>query len=189
MSVRATELRKGSVIQQDGQLLLVTEYLHHTPGNLRAIIHVKTRNLATGQTGQMRLGSGDVLEVAFLEKRACEYLYRDAHGHFMFMDTSSYEQFPISEDLIGDRMAYVKENTAVDVTFNEQTPIGVELPGSVVLTVTETEPAVRGNTATNVRKDARVETGLKLKVPGHIAVGESIRIRTSDGEFLGRASE
>ncbi len=189
MSMRATELRKGSVIQQDGQLLLVTEYMHHTPGNLRAIIHVKTRNLATGATSQMRLGSGDVLEVAYLEKRPCEYLYRDPHGHFVFMDTNSYEQFPISEDLIGERMAFVKENTSVDVTFNEQTPIGVELPGSVVLTVTETEPAVRGNTATNVKKDALVETGLRIKVPAHIAVGDAVKIRTSDGEFLGRASE
>jgi elongation factor P len=189
MSVRATELRKGSVIQHEGQLLLITDYLHHTPGNLRSIIHIKTRNLATGQAGQMRLGSSSTLEVAFLDKRSCEYLYRDQHGHFVFMDTSTYEQFPISADLIGDLMGFVKENTTVDVTFHESTPIGVELPASVVLSVTDTEPAVRGNTATNVKKDAVVETGLKVKVPGHVAVGDSIKIRTADGEFLGRASD
>jgi len=183
MSVRATELRKGSVIQHEGQLLLITEYLHHTPGNLRAIIHIKTKNLASGQAGQMRLGSGDVLELAFLDKRSCEYLYRDPHGHFVFMDSNTYEQFPISEELIGDRMGFVKENTAVDVTFHDHTPIGVELPASVVLQVTETEPAVRGNTATNVKKEAVVETGLKVKVPGHIAVGDTIKVRTADAEF------
>jgi elongation factor P len=189
MSVRATELRKGLVLQHEGQLLLITEYAHHTPGNLRAIIHVKTRNLASGQTGQMRLSSSNTLEVAYLERRNCEYLYRDSSGHYMFMDSTSYEQFPISEDLIGEHMAYVKENTRVDVTFHENLAVGVELPASVILTVTETEPAVRGNTATNVKKDAVLETGLKVKVPAHIAVGDSVKVRTADAEFLGRAND
>jgi len=189
MAVRATELRKGQVIQHEGQLLLITEYLHHTPGNLRAIIHIKTRNLTTGQTGQMRLGSSNSLEVAYLDRRKAEYLYRDANGHYVFMDSNTYEQFPISADLIGEHMGYVKENTAVDVTFHENQAIGVDLPASVILTVTETEPAVRGNTATNVKKDAVLETGLTVKVPAHIAIGETIKVRTADGEFLGRASE
>jgi len=187
MAVRATELRKGQVIQHEGQLLLITEYLHHTPGNLRAIIHIKTRNLATGQTGQMRLGSSNSLEVAYLDRRKAEYLYRDANGHYVFMDSNSYEQFPISADLIGELMGYVKENTAVDVTFHENLPIGVDLPASVILTVTETEPAVRGNTATNVKKDAVLETGLKIRAPAHIKVGEDVKISTVDGEFQGRA--
>lgn len=189
MAVRATELRKGQVIQHEGQLLLITDYMHHTPGNLRAIIHIKTRNLTTGQTGQMRLGSSNSLEVAYLERKRAEYLYREASGHYVFMDSQSYEQFHVSDDLIGEHMGYVRENTSVDVTFHETQPIGVELPASVVLTVKETEPAVRGNTATSVKKDAVLETGLKVKVPAHIAVGESIKVRTADGEFIGRASE
>ena len=189
MSVRATDLRKGTVLQHEGQLLLITDYMHHTPGNLRAIIHIKTRNLSTGQTGQMRLGSSDTFEVAFLDRRRSEYLYRDTHGHYVFMDSTSYEQFPINEDLIGDHMAYVCENTSVDVTFHETTPIGIDLPASVVLTIKETEPAVRGNTATNVKKDAVVETGLKIKVPAHIAVGDKVKVRTADAEFLGRAND
>lgn len=189
MAVRATELRKGQVIQHEGQLLLITDYMHHTPGNLRAIIHIKTRNLATGQTGQMRLGSSNSLEVAYLERKRCEYLYRESGGHYVFMDSTSYEQLHVSADLIGEHMGYVKENTPVDVTFHGTSPIGVELPASVILTVTETEPAVRGNTATSVKKDAVLETGLKIKVPAHIAVGETVKVRTADGEFLGRASE
>lgn len=189
MGVKATELRKGTVIQQDGQLLLITEYMHHTPGNLRAIIHIKTRNLATGQTGQQRLGSGDVLEVAYLDKRTCEYLYKEAAGHYVFMDTQTYEQFPLSEDLVRESILYVKPNTPCEVTFHGTTPIGIELPGSVVLTVTEAEPAVKGNTATNVKKDAVVETGLRVKVPIHIGVGDQIKIRTGDGEFIGRSNE
>jgi elongation factor P len=189
MAVRATELRKGQVIQHEGQLLLITDYMHHTPGNLRAIIHIKTRNLTTGQTGQMRLGSSNSLEVAYLERKRAEYLYREASGHYVFMDSQNYEQFHVSDDLIGEHMGYVRENTSVDVTFHGTQPIGVELPASVVLTVQETEPAVRGNTATSVKKDAVLETGLKIKVPAHIAVGESIKVRTADGEFIGRASE
>jgi len=187
MGVKATELRKGTVLSQDGQLLLITEYLHHTPGNLRAIIHIKTRNLKTGTTGQMRLGSSDVLEVAYLEKRPCEYLYREANGDFVFMDTASYEQLHLSAELVGDKMGWVKENTTLDVTFHGTLPIGVELPSTVVLEVTEAEPAVRGNTATNVKKEAVVETGMKVKVPIHVSVGDRIKIRTEDGEFLGRA--
>lgn len=189
MAVRATDLRKGSVIQHEGHLLLITEYLHHTPGNLRSIIHIKTKNLATGQANAMRLASGDTVELAYLDRRKAEYLYRDPQGHYIFMDSVTYEQFPIDEQLIGDMMGYVKENTEVDVTFHETTPIGVEPPTSVVLEVKETEPAVRGNTATNVKKDAIMETGLVVKVPAHISTGEQIKVRTSDGEFQGRANE
>jgi elongation factor P len=187
MGVKATELRKGTVIEQDGALLLITEYQHHTPGNLRAIIHVKTKNLKTGTTGQMRLGSGDVLEVAYLDKKPCEYLYREGNGDFVFMDQESFEQVHVAADLIREQMFYVRENTVVAITFHGGQAIGVEIPASVVLKVTEAEPAVRGNTATNVKKEATVETGLKIKVPIHISVGDTVKIRTEDGEFLGRA--
>jgi len=189
MGVKATELRKGTVLDMDGDLLLITEYMHHTPGNLRAIIHVKAKSMRTGSTREMRLGSGDVLEVAYLAKKPCEYLYKDVHGGFVFMDSASFEQFQMPVDLIGDRMAYVKENTQVVVTFHDTTPIGVELPASVVLEVIEADPAVRGNTATNVKKDAIVETGLKIRVPSFISKGERVKIRTDDGEFLGRVND
>jgi elongation factor P len=189
MGVKATELRKGTVIEKDGDLLLITDYMHHTPGNLRAIIHIKTKSLRSGSTGAMRLGSGDVLEVAYLDKKTCEYLYREKDGSYVFMDSESYEQLTIGADLIGDRMGFVRPNTTCTITFHGTSPIGVELPGSVVLEVTEAEPAVRGNTATNVKKDAVVETGLKVRVPIHISVGDKIKIRTEDGEFLGRANE
>jgi elongation factor P len=187
MGVKATELRKGAVIEQNGELLLITEYAHHTPGNLRAIIHVKTKNLKTGTTGQMRLGSSDVLEVAYLDKKPCKYLYRERGAEYVFMDEASYEQIHINADLIGEQMLYVLEDSVVAITFHGSLPIGIELPSTVVLKVTEAEPAVRGNTATNVKKEATVETGLKIKVPIHISVGDSVKIRTEDNEFLGRA--
>lgn len=187
MGVRATELRKGMVLQDGNKLLLITEYSHHTPGNLRAIIHIKTRDLRTGSTSQQRLGSSDVLEVAHLERKNCEYLYHEASGAYVFMDQESFEQFHMPSELVEDKMGFVKENTVVMVTFHEGRAIGLELPAAVVLKVTEAEHAVKGNTATNVKKDAVLETGLKVKVPIHIQAGESIKVRCEDGEFLGRA--
>jgi len=189
MGVKATELLKGTVIELDRDLWLITEYLHHTPGNLRAIIHVKMRSLKTGAMRDMRLGSGDVLEVAYLDKKPCEYLFKENHGAFVFMDTESYEQFTLPEELVGDKMPYVKENTPCVVTFHGTAPIGIELPAAVVLEVIEADPAVRGNTATNVKKDATVETGLKIRVPIFISKGEKVKIRTEDGEFLGRVND
>ena len=189
MSVRATELRKGMVIEKDGDLLLITDFHHHTPGNLRAIIHVKTRSLNTGSNAAMRLSSSDTLEIAYLDRRTSEYLYREPNGNYVFMDTQNFEQFPLSSEFVGDRMGYVRENTQIDVTFYDSKPIDVELPPLVVLKVTEAEPAVKGNTATNVKKDATLETGLVVKVPAHITIGEAIKVRTSDGEFQGRAND
>ena len=185
MGVRATELRKGTVIQENGQLWLIVEYMHHTPGNLRAVIHCKMKNLQTGQTRELRLGSGDVYEVAYLDKKKCEYLYKDSTG-FVFMDQESFDQFPLPAELVEDKMGFVRENTVVDVTFHDALAIGVDLPPSVTLKVIEAESAVKGNTATNVKKEAVVETGMKVKVPLHISAGDQIKISTVDGEFQGR---
>ena len=186
MAVKATELRKGTVIVGErGDLLLITEYHHHTPGNLRAVIHLKVKNLRTGVVTPMRLSSSDAFEVAYLDKKKCEYLYKDSGG-YVFMDQATFEQFPLPEDLVVDKMGFVRENTVVDVTFHGLQPIGVELPASVTLKVIEAEAAVKGNTATNVKKEAIVETGMKVKVPLHISAGDQIKIGTEDGEFQGR---
>lgn len=188
MSVRATDLRKGNVIEKDGDLLLITEYIHKTPGNLRAIIQIKTRSLMSGQAGAMRLSSSDTLEQAYLDRKKCEYLYRESNGDAVFMDSQTYEQFPLPSELVGDKMGFVKENEPVNVTFHGSTPIDMELPPTVVLEVTEAEIAVKGNTATNVKKDAVVETGMAVKVPLHIGVGDKIKIATDSGDFQGRVA-
>ena len=188
MSVKATDLRKGAVLEKDDDLLLITEYEHRTPGNLRAIITIKTRSLKTGATNTMRLASSDTLEVAYLDRKKCQYLYKDGTGLFMFMDTTTYDQFPLSAELVGDRMGFVKENDEIEVTFHGTAPIDIVLPNQVILEVTEAEAAVKGNTATNVKKEAVVETGRVVKVPMHIGVGDKIKISTDTGEFQGRAS-
>lgn len=189
MGVKATELRKGMVIEQDGDLLVITDFEHKTPGNLRAIINIKTKSLKTGSSKEQRLGSSDVLEVAYLDKSQCEYLYRDGTQGFVFMDTKSYEQFTLNAELVGEKMGYIKENSQVLVTFHHGQAIGIELPGSVVLEVTQAEAAVRGNTATNVKKEAQLETGITIKVPIHISPGDMVSVSTETGEFLRRVND
>jgi len=186
---RATELRKGTVIVKDGDLLLITDYHHSTPGNLRAIIQMKTKSLKTGAASSIRASSSENFEVAYLDRRKCEYLYREGNGDCIFMDNESFEQFPLPASLAEDSMGFVCENTTVELTFHDGSPIGIALPPSVVLEVTEAEMAVKGNTATNVKKDAVVETGLAVKVPMHVKVGDKIKLNTDNAEFQGRVSE
>lgn len=187
MSVRATELRKGDVILQNNDLLVITDYHHHTPGNLRAIIQMKTKSLTSGQANSLRAGSGDTFEKAYLDKKKAEYLYKETTGEYVFMDSETYEQFMLPPDLAADAMGYVRENTEVDVTFHDSTAIGVSLPAQVILKVVEAETAVKGNTSTNVKKDAVLETGLGIKVPMHVGVGDEVKVKTETGEFAGRA--
>jgi len=189
MSLKATELRKGTVLQKDGDLLLITDYSHSTPGNWRAIIQVKVKSLLTGQTSQFRPASGDTFETAFLDRNKCQYLYQEGNGDFVFMDQESYEQHHLPKDLVEESMLYVKESDVIEVTFHEGTPIGVELPPQVVLEITEAEMAVKGNSATNVKKEAVCETGLQIKVPLHIDVGEKVKVSTDSGDFMGRAND
>ncbi len=187
MTVRATELRKGDVIIYNDDLWVITEYHHHTPGNLRAIIQMKTKSLKTGRTDSIRAGSSNSFEKGYIDRKKAEYLYRESNGDYVFMDSTSYEQFHLSAELAEDSMGYVRENTSVDVTFHELTPIGISLPPSVVLKVVEAEEAVKGNTANNVKKDAKLETGLTIKVPLHVGIGDEVKVKTENGEFMGRA--
>jgi len=189
MNLKATELRKGAVLVKDGRLLLITDYSHHTPGNWRAIIQVKTRDLQSGQNGSFRPAAGDQFEVAYLDKKKAQYLYQEANGNYCFMDSETFEQFHLEKEMAEDRMAFVKESEEVEVTWHETTPVSIELPTQVVLEVTEAEMAVKGNTATNVKKEAVLETGYKIKVPLHIDAGERIKVSTESGEFMGRAND
>jgi elongation factor P len=190
MSKRATEIRKGNVVILDGELWQVIDQNHHTPGNLRAIINIKFKSLASGQTRSERFGSGDSFEIAFMEERKCQFLYKDlASAKFVFMDTETFEQYELSPDEAGEAMNFVVEQQEVPIKFHDGTPISIELPGSVVLKIVESDPAIKGNTVSNVFKRAVCETGLEIKVPLHIDVGELVKISTATGEFQGRAKE
>ena len=187
-SVRATEIKKGMALIVDGDIWLVTKRDHVTPGKGQALHHVYLKNMKTGRQKDLRLGSGESVEVAYLDRKSCQYLYKDATG-FVFMDEESYEQFPLFDDVVGDQMRFIKENESVNVTFTEGTPLTIDLPASVVLEVTEAEEAIKGNTATNVTKNATLETGLIAKVPMHIKQGDRIKISTDDESFLGRVND
>ena len=186
---RPSEVRKGTVIEYNNDLFVITEYEHRTPGNLRAFFQIKIKGLSNGQTTSLRLSASDTLEVAYLDKKPSEYLYQEANGDYIFMDSTTYEQFPLSHDLVGYKMGFVKANEQALVTFHGTTPIGIELPPSVVLEIREAEFAVKGNTATNVKKDAVLETGHPIKVPLHIKAGELVKVSTETGEFMGRAKD
>jgi elongation factor P len=188
VAVRATEVKRGMVITQDNDLWVIVDYEHITPGNWRAIHQIKLKNLKTGNQRQLRLGSSDTVEEVFLDKKECQYLYKDASG-FVFMDNVSFDQFPLQEEVVGEYMKYITENSNVIVTFHDVIPISVEVPSAVVLRVIEAEPAARGNTATNVTKNVKVETGFELKAPPHIDVGDMIKISTESGEFLSRVNK
>jgi len=189
MNLKATELRKGVVLQKDGDLLLITDYSHSTPGNWRAIIQVKTRSLTTGHNGQFRPSAGEQFETAFLDKKKAQYLYKEANGDFVFMDEETYDQFNLPSELVGEKMSFVRENETVELTWHETTPIGIEIPTTVILEVTEAEQAIKGNSATGVKKDAVLETGYKIKVPMHVGVGDKVKVNTENGEFQGRSQE
>lgn len=185
MPTVATDIRRGSVLILDGDLFVCTEFQHKTPGNLRGNVQTRLKSLRDGRTINRKFSSTERVEFAFLDKRACEYLYKDNAG-YCFMDAETFEQFTIDEELIKDQMCYVVENAPVAVTFHEGTPVSIELPASVELKVTHTEPGAKGDTVSNVFKPATLETGLEIKVPNHISIGDVVKVSTDSGDFLGR---
>jgi len=184
--VKSNDLRPGMAIKMDGNLFLITQFQHVTPGNLRAFIQVKIRNLNTGVIIEKRLRSGEEIEQVELDRREMEYLYSEASGH-VFMDQQSYDQTSLSKDLIAEQMGFIKPNTVVNVLICDGQPVSVELPTVVELKVTDTPPGIKGATATNQLKEATLETGMKTRVPPFISIGEVIRVNTADGTYNSRA--
>lgn len=186
--MKATMLRPGLGIKMDGKLSVITKVDHRTPGNLRAFIQIKYKDVLSAKTLEKRLASSDDIEVVDLDRRPMEYLYSDSQGA-TFMDNETFDQQTISKDVLGEALLYMRTNTQAVVLCHEGRPISIELPAAVELTITDTPPGIKGATATNRMKEATLETGLKTKVPEFIATGESIKISTIDGTYLSRAKE
>jgi elongation factor P len=184
----ATDLKKGMVIQHEGDLWRCLDSMHVTPGNWRGMVQATLRNLRTGAKHEMRFRSTDKIEPAFIEVVDMQYSYKD-RGFFVFMSTESYEETQIEGDLLGDGVNFLKEGETVKVQMHDGKPVGVDLPASVVLTISETTPGVRGDTVTNTRKEATLETGLVVKVPLFIEQGEKVRVDTRTGEFMERVND
>jgi elongation factor P len=174
MAIPATQMRPGMIIKHNGELHSVFKVEHRTPGNLRAFIQAKLRNLRTGAMFEHRFRSPD------------EFLYHDG-DNYHFMNTESYEQIALSNEILGDAADYLTPNMQIQIEFFDGKAVGVELPQTVDLKVIETEPGIKSATASSVTKPAKTETGLIVQVPPFINEGEIIRVDTAEGAYLSRA--
>ncbi len=179
-------MKKGMLIKIGQDLFRVLELQHVTPGNLRGFVRVKFRNIRTGALADQKLRSEDQVERATLDEREMQYLYRDGES-FHFMDTSSYEQIHIEAEALGDNVNYLIPDALIKVEFYGTEPVGIELPPTVDLVVEDTAPGIKGATASNQIKPARLETGLMVNVPPFVNTGDKVRINTDTGEYLSRA--
>jgi len=184
--MKSNELRPGTAIKIDGHLYLVVQYAHVTPGNLRAFVQIKIRDLNSGALIDKRLRSAEEVEQVELDRRPMEYLYKDG-DKYVFMDTENFEQAEMSADFVADLPLYILPNNSVVVNWCDGKPCSIEMPNMVELNVTDTAPGIKGATATNQLKEAELETGLKTRVPPFITIGEKVRVSTADGSYQSRA--
>ncbi len=186
MAIPATQMRPGMVIKHNNDLHSVFKVEHRTPGNLRAFIQAKLRNLRTGAMFEHRFRSSDPIEKVTVDEIQMEYLYHDGDAYH-FMNTENYEQLALNTDILGDAVDYLTPNMQIRIEFFDGKPVGVELPQTVDLTVLETEPGIKSATASSVTKPAKTETGLVVQVPPFINEGDKIRVDTAEGAYLSRA--
>jgi elongation factor P len=186
-SINYSQVRKGMVILgDDGQLYSVVDRDLNTPGNWRAILQLKLKNLKTGSITMNRVRPEDKVEQAYLDKRTMQYLYQEG-DEFVFMDKETYDQVHLNRELVGELIQFIKENDDCQVTFYEGRALSIEPPATVELKVVETEPSVKGATAAAQYKPATLETGLKIQVPPFINIGEVVQVDTREAKYLGRA--
>jgi elongation factor P len=185
MAIPATQIRRGMVILFEGKLCKVVDFRHHTPGNLRAMVQTKLRDLKSGSSFDHRFRSADTIEKASLEQHEMEYLYSDGSQHH-FMNTENYEQTALSEQDLGDMAQWLAPGLRIQAEFYEGAPIGINLPPSLELTVTSTEPTMKGATVSNVNKPATLENGVTLPVPPFINEGDRIRVDPIEGRYIER---
>ncbi|HEX3144312.1 MAG TPA: elongation factor P [Pyrinomonadaceae bacterium] len=186
MAIPATQIRKGMVIVFEGEPCRVVEFRHHTPGNLRAMIQTKLRSLRSGSSFEHRFRSADTIERAALEQHEMEYLYSDG-SHHHFMNTENYEQVALSDEELGDSAQWLSPGLKLQAEFYEGSPIGIDMPPSIELTVTQTEPSLKGATVSNVNKPATLENGVTIQVPPFVNEGDRIRVDPNEGRYIERA--
>jgi elongation factor P len=184
--MQANDLRPGMVIKHNNELFSIYRAEHRTPGNLRAFVQARMRNLRTGAISDHRFRSTDDVERAIIDETEMQYLYSDGDS-YCFMNTATFDQVHIHKDVIADRAQFLVPDVMLKVEYYEGHPIDIQLPPTVDLKVVETEPGIKGGSATNVGKPAKLETGLVVQVPPFIGEGETIRIDTIEGKYLERA--
>ncbi len=186
--ISANDLRTGITFEIDGDLFVVVSYQHVKPGKGSAFVRVKVKNLNTGNIVEKTYRPEEKFKKAFLERKSMQYLYKEGEN-YVFMDLGTYEQFYLPEEDAEDASNYLKENLEIEVVFFKNNPVSVELPTFVELAVVQTEPGVKGDTATASLKPAILETGYKINVPLFVNEGDIIRVDTRTGEYLERVNK
>ncbi|MBN1945458.1 MAG: elongation factor P [Bradymonadales bacterium] len=182
-----SQFRKGLKIEIDGEPYIIVEATHVKPGKGVAFVKTKYKSLLSGAVLEKNFRSGDKVDTPNLEERQMQYLYQDG-DHRVFMDTQNFEQVHLNEDQVGDAAPFMKENTVVNILFHNNVAISLEMPVFVELEVVDTEPGVKGDTATGGTKQAKLETGAVVNVPLYMSEGETVRIDTRTGEFVERVN-
>lgn len=183
--INATQIRPGMIIIYEGDLYRVSTVHHLTPGNKRGFMQTKMKNLRTGLGTERKFRSEDRLEQATLESRMMQYLYNEG-DLYTFMDTENYEQISLAAEEIGDLLGYLLPDQVVEIEFFEGKPVGISPPSTVDLEVVDTEPSLKGATASASYKPAKLETGITVQVPPFVQVGDRVRVDPSEGKYLER---
>jgi len=184
--MKANSIKPGNALRLDGKICVVTKTEHVKPGKGPAYIQAKLKDVAAGGVTEKRFNSSDEVEDVNLDRREMEFLYSDASGA-TFMDTETFDQLVIPEDVLGDALLYLSPNTTATILMFEGEPLTMELPSAVELIISDTPPGIKGATKTNQLKEATCETGLKTRVPPFIEPGEKVKINTEDGSYISRA--
>ncbi len=182
------DIKNGTVLKIDGQLWTIVEFQHVKPGKGGAFVRTKMKNVLSGKVVDKTFNAGLKIETANVDKSDMQYLYKDGTD-FIFMDTATYDQVPISEATVGSAADYLLENTVVTVATHEDAPLFIDLPASVVLEITYTEPGLQGDRSTGGTKPATLETGAQIQVPLFLEQGTRVKVDTRDGSYLGRVND
>ena len=186
MAIPATQIRRGMVIVFEGDPVRVVEFRHHTPGNLRAMVQAKLKNLRTGSSFEHRFRAADSIEPASMETHDLEYMY-DASGMYHFMNTENYDQLEMDEETLGDYAQWMQPGMKIQAEYYNGRPVGIRLPNSLTLEVVETSPVMKTATKTASTKPAKLENGVTVQVPEFIGPGDKVRVNPSTGEYQERA--
>jgi elongation factor P len=182
----ANDLRRGMAISYNGEISVVLDMQHRTPGNLRAFVQATLRSIRTGKSSDVRFSSTEKIEPVPMITKKMEFSYKDGED-YVFTDPDTYETVTLAHELVGDAKSYLVENGVVTVTFVEEKAVTVEIPASVILKVTDAPEGIRGDSANNVQKPVKLETGISVQVPLFIKTGEKIKIDTRTGKYMERA--
>ena len=185
MSVSTNDLKNGMTLNLGGELWTVLQFLHHKPGKGQAVVRTKLRNVKTGSVQERTFKADEKVGLAIVDRREMQYLYREG-DHLVLMDNRTYEQLHVPLALVGEAASYLVEGASCLVPMHEGTPIGVELPAAVVLTVRDTEPGLKGDRVSGAMKPATLETGATVQVPLFVGQGDRVKVDTRTGEYLSR---